>query len=324
MSRPKFKSVFASEIHKYLDHQVLSGKTEISYYSQLRFFDKFCVNENINTKVFTKDHANKLKNYKKLYATTTFYHLINGCKNFLLFLSKKGYDVCFVKDIKFIQTQFKPHIYTDNEIKRYFTAVDKYTSSINRNSCIQYPILFRILYCCGTRINETLGIRKCDIDLETGVIKINEGKNNQERFIVLGDDLTSLMKQYANKCFHLLSENDFIFYDKNHKRLTGRSVYNSHRQFLREAGIPFFGESQGPRIHDWRHTMAVKSFKKLTDSGRDMYVALPIISTYLGHKTIYATERYVKLTMSMYPDINKRFDVQVKKIFRNNNKYEDN
>ena len=41
----------------------------------------------------------------------------------------------------------------------------------------------------------------------------------------------------------------------------------------------------------------------MVDSGIDMYVALPILSTYLGHKTIYATERYVRLTMSLYPYI---------------------
>ena len=38
--------------------------------------------------------------------------------------------------------------------------------------------------------------------------------------------------------------------------------------------------------------MAVYSFKQMTDSGLDMYVALPILSTYLGHKTIFATEKY--------------------------------
>jgi len=46
----------------------------------------------------------------------------------------------------------------------------------------------------------------------------------------------------------------------------------------------------------------------------DMYVALPILSTYLGHKTIMATERYLRLTASMYPCIEKKFSKPLNKI----------
>ena len=60
----------------------------------------------------------------------------------------------------------------------------------------------------------------------------------------------------------------------------------------------------------------MRSFKQMIDRGLDMYVALPILSTYLGHKTIYATERYVRLTMEMYPDISEKCSVKFQSIFR--------
>lgn len=99
------------------------------------------------------------------------------------------------------------------------------------------------------------------------------------------------MEQFAEKCFYLLTDDEFIFTNSNDGRLSGDVIYTVHREFLRRAGIPFIGDGFGPRIHDWRHTMAVRSFKQLIDSGLDMYVALPILSTYLGHKTIYARVR---------------------------------
>ena len=52
----------------------------------------------------------------------------------------------------------------------------------------------------------------------------------------------------------------------------------------------------------------------MIDNGMDMYVALPILSTYLGHKTIMATERYLRLTASMYPCIEKKFSKPLNKI----------
>ena len=61
--------------------------------------------------------------------------------------------------------------------------------------------------------------------------------------------------------------------------------------------------------------MAVYTFKQMTDSGVDMYVALPILSTYLGHKTIFATEKYVRLTLQLFPYIEDKFHPMVDRIF---------
>ena len=46
-----------------------------------------------------------------------------------------------------------------------------------------------------------------------------------------------------------------------------------------------------------------------------MYVALPVLSTYLGHKTIYATERYIRLTLDLYPYIAEKYSQKFNSIF---------
>jgi len=46
-----------------------------------------------------------------------------------------------------------------------------------------------------------------------------------------------------------------------------------------------------------------------------MYVALPILSTYLGHKSIMATERYLRLTVSMFPEIENKIGKTLNTIF---------
>ena len=315
MSRSEFKSVFAQEMLKYLDYMVANGHKEVSFRNRLMQFDRFCVEQEILEPIFTNLHADEWLKRKQNEASTTHYSRINAIKQLLMYLNRKGYNVIVTRDIGFKQTDFQPHIYNDSEIARYFHAVDTYESSRNRKDAIQFPVIFRILYCCGTRINETLGIRKQDVDLENGIIKLYTTKNNCERYIVLGDDLQELIQRFAEKCFYLLSDEDYIFTTSNGSRMSGDIIYNVHRMFLQHAGIPYFGGGKGPRIHDWRHTMAVRSFKQMTDAGMDMYVALPILSTYLGHKTIYATERYLRLTMSIYPYIEEKFRSKMEKIF---------
>lgn len=315
MKKSEFKSVFSEEMIQYLNYVVSSGYKEKSYYYHLRQFDTFCVEHEILQPVFTSEQAAEWIKRKENEANTTHYSRINGIKQFLIYLNHKGYNVFITKDISFRQSDFQPHIYNENEISRYFYTVDTYESSRNRKDAIQLPILFRLMYCCGTRINETLGIRKKDVDLENGIIKLFETKNDCERFIVLGNDLKILIKQFAEKCFYLLDDEDYIFTTSNGGRMSGDIIYDVHRIFLQKAGIPYLGSGKGPRIHDWRHTMAVRSFKQMIDAGMDMYVALPILSTYLGHKTIFATERYLRLTMSIYPYIENKFKSTIEKVF---------
>jgi integrase/recombinase XerD len=315
MNRKGFKSVFSEEIDQYLDYIVSSGYKEISYLYHLRQFDRFCNEHEICQPVFTSQHATEWIQRKENEACTTQYSRINGIKQFLIYLNCKGYNVFVTRDISHKQTDFQPHIYTEDEITRYFHAVDTYESTRNRKNAIQFPILFRLLYCCGIRINETLGIRKQDVDLENGIIKLFETKNNCEHYIALGSELGELMQKYSEKCFYLLDDEQYIFTTYNGGRLNGDVVYKYHRMFLQKAKIPYLGGGKGPRLHDWRHTFSVHSFKQMVDSGLDMYVALPILSTYLGHKTIYATEQYVRLTMSLYPYIEKQFKDKMDKVF---------
>ena len=315
MARYEFSSVFADEINAYIADRVSAGYNENSYRVHMIAFDRFCNAHGMTEPAFTIGDASAWIEQRDTESHTTHYSRVNASKQFLAYLSIKGYNVYVVRDIKYKGTDFQPHIYSDDEAARYFCAVDNYSSTVNRKDALQYPVIFRILYCCGTRINETLGIKKEDVDLDKGIIRLNESKNDKQRYVVCGEDLRLLLNVYANRCFYLLANDDYIFTNANGGRIDEKSVYENHRAFLRQAGIPYVGGGEGPRIHDWRHHMAVYSFKKLTDSGLDMYVALPILSTYLGHKTIFATEKYVRLTLQLFPYIEEKFRGMAERIF---------
>lgn len=311
-----YVSGFADEMNCYIAYKEASGFKRLSYEKRLAQFDRFCVSQGITDVRFIENDAIAWAVKRDEEAVTTHYSRINFAKNFLLYLNRKGYDVYLPHDIKSIQSDFKPHIYTDDEILRYFQAVDTYEPDKgNKKNLIQLPVLFRILYCCGTRINETLGIRKKDVDLENGIIALYETKNDCARYIVLSEELLDLITQYADKCFYALEDDEYIFTNVNGDRLCGDVIYELHRKFLDKAKIPYFGDGNGPRIHDWRHTFAVRSFKQMVDNGVDLYVALPVLSTYLGHKTIYATEKYLRLTVNIYPYIEEKWAASINDIF---------
>lgn len=316
MKMPEYKSVFREEITCYLKFRESSGIKQIrlEYYS-FKQLDTFFIDNGFTEIRFNKMQATEWKRQmpKETYAAR--YHRINRTKRFFKYLQAKGYDVYVFWDIRLPKSDFMPHIFSKDEIARYFYAVDTMAHKSVKSYEIQMPVLMRLLYCCGTRIDETLSIKKKDVDLAKGIIYLRDTKSREERMIVLSSAMANLIRLYAEKTFHTITERDYIFHTNRWGKIDGKFVHELHVKYLEKAGIPYFGGGKGPRIHDWRHTFAIESLKSMIDSDMDMYAALPILSAYLGHKGIKSTEKYVRLTMSMYPYIEERIGKNLDKIF---------
>ncbi len=88
------------------------------------------------------------------------------------------------------------------------------------------------------------------------------------------------------------------------------SIYHQFRRLLREIGIPHGGKGQGPRLHDLRHTFAVHRLEQWYRQGENLGAKLPLLSTYMGHRSLVGTQRYLRLTPAIFPDIQRRLDKQ--------------
>lgn len=313
MKRPVFKSSFSKAMNEYLDFRSESDIKPGRDYTYLKKLDRFLSDNNI--KVFTKSVAEEWRHKTHSESQHGYYLRINVTKRLMHYLHTHGYDVALFRDVKPPTPNYTPHIYTDEEISSYFRVLDTIAISNLEKHRIQLPIFFRILYCCGTRVTETLSIKKKDVNIEHGIITLHVTKGNKERYVVMSESLRQLMQVYADKTFAVLNEDSPIFSNKYGLPLTEPSIHHFHRKILALAGIPAASSSgNNKRIHDWRHTFAVRSFKKMIDDGRDLYVSLPILSAYLGHRNIRATEYYIRLTSALYPYVEDKFQNIMQKI----------
>jgi integrase len=200
---------------------------------------------------------------------------------------------------------FAPYVFTQGEVTRLFAAADQLKARSPSVMPAMLPVLFRLLYSSGLRISEALNLTRRDVDLETGCLTVRHAKFDQDRLVPLSPTMSELIRRYDAAAFRAPTAGpDALFFTHRDGRpVTRDSVYRWFRKTLWSAGISHGGPGKGPRLHDWRHTMAVHSLKAMTDRGTDIHVALPALSTYLGHSSVSATGGYVRLTQDMFPEV---------------------
>lgn len=315
MKRPTFNSCFSSLISQYLDYKCDNGFKEESYYLGLKKFDRFLVLIRKTSETFTKEDGELWRVKSDEESSFAYYRRITISHGFIFFLNSLNKDVYLFRKVPYPNSNFIPHIYTEDEIERYFKAVDTYPFKEWKDR-LQMPIICRILYSSGTRIGETLQIRKKDVDLEKGIIKLIHTKNKKHRYIVLSDSMKDLFRLFADKCFYQLNDNDLIFTTRNGTKIEECKFHKKHTDILREAKIPFSGGKEGPRVHDWRHTFVVYSLLKMQEEGRDMQNSIYYLIKYLGHKSITQTERYIHLAERINTSVKEGFASLVDCLFK--------
>ena len=65
---------------------------------------------------------------------------------------------------------------------------------------------------------------------------------------------------------------------------------------------------RGACLHCFRHSFAVRSFDKNERSGIKASESVPFLSTYLGHDSLYETEKYLKYSGNYFEDTLTKFD----------------
>lgn len=119
----------------------------------------------------------------------------------------------------------------------------------------------------------------------------------------MSPSLTRYLEAYSLKIHTLSTPENYFFMKRHSTAYTSDTIYKNFRKILWKSGISYGGKGRGPRLHDFRHTFAVHSLNQMIRQGVELYCALPILSTYLGHVSVEATERYLRLTEEAYPGI---------------------
>ncbi|WKV08584.1 tyrosine-type recombinase/integrase [Thermoanaerobacterium sp. CMT5567-10] len=317
----EFCGIYAPYIKDYIEF-----KRSLGYCFSMEYlfkdFDSFTLEQECSTVGLTKELCDLWGTRRPNETEVNCYKRINDIRNFSIYLNSLGYkSYVSVHNAKH-QSTFVPYIFTKAEIQKFFYACDSLPITGYSVITQTLPAVFRLIYGCGLRVNEALFLKCDDVNLEEQYIVIRKTKNDCDRILPFTDSVADALKKYMQYRKQLQFTSEYFFVKKDGDQCSSDSVYRWFRRILYHAGISHGGKGKGPRVHDLRHSFSVHTLAAMAENGLDLYYSLPIISKYLGHNSLEATDKYVRLTANMYPGILNKMNSICSYVFPEVNNYE--
>jgi integrase/recombinase XerD len=184
-------------------------------------------------------------------------------------------------------------VLTKKEVTRLLAAADTTTPLGLRDRAI-----LEVLYSTGIRNAELRAIQLYDLDLERGLLRINEGKNAKDRVVPLGEVACTWLREYLDEARPKLLAQDgaseqTVFVSKSGRPLLPLGVIDRIRRLAKAAGI-----ERPVTPHSMRHTFATHMLRGRAD--------IRHIQAMLGHASVATTQIYTRVEVTDLKNVHKR------------------
>jgi integrase len=194
--------------------------------------------------------------------------------------------------------RMRPYIYKDDQVAQIVAEAARLPSSYGLRG-LTCSTLFGLIAATGLRVSEALGLDEKDVDLDHGVLNVERSKNGRSRYVPLLACAAQRLRAYRAERNRILGKGTkpFFLHEDGGRLGDCTARYNfavvCQRIGLREPQV-FNKHGRGPRIHDLRHTFAVRTIMDWYQRGLDPEREMLKLSTYLGHSDPDATYWYIE------------------------------
>lgn len=191
-----------------------------------------------------------------------------------------------------------PHIYREEEIVELMAAARQIGPRGSLRPAT-FNTLFGLMASTGLRISEAIHLRDADVDLRRGMLIVRQTKFAKSRQLPLHPSTVEALARYRRqRTRHVPTTVDIPFFIGSRGRRLGQPlgarqinrVFNLLRDRLDWINR---GAHAAPRLHDLRHTFAVRRLMRWHSEGADVNQMMLALSTYLGHTEISCTYWYL-------------------------------
>lgn len=186
-----------------------------------------------------------------------------------------------------------PYIYTADEIDRLIRSALQ-SSTQGKIHPETMATLLGLLASTGLRISEALSLQCQDVTGD-GLI-IRKSKHGKSRLMPLHETTCVALKSYLQKraCWPVYAQ--VVFVCSAGKPLNYATVLYNFRRLLVSTALRPVSSGCSPRMHDLRHTFAVRSLEQCNNDRHAVTQHMVALSAYLGHTNVTDTYWYLEAT----------------------------
>lgn len=290
-------SNFAAHIEKYIQFKCSIGYSEKSYCVRMKQFDRFCARCFPDADTISEEIVLKWSHLWGSESENNRIQRMTALKGLLDYLNASGIKTYVIPQgwIRKLKPSM-PYLYSAEELECFFQGAD--TLPVSPRSKLREliaPVVFRIHFCCGLRPQETVALRRRDVDLQDGTLYIADSKAHKDRLVPMSRDLCGLCQKYDDIMSLQFPEREY-FFQRTAENLPVTTEWqgNLFRTCVRHAGMDF-PDGMWPRVYDFRHNFATHVIRKWIHEGKSVSAMLPYLSGYMGHASLNATAYYIHL-----------------------------
>ena len=184
-----------------------------------------------------------------------------------------------------------PETLSEEEVERLLNA-----PNINKAQGVRDRAMLEVLYACGLRVSELVGLDLNQVNLSHGVIRV-VGKGNKERLIPFGEQASEWLTLYVNQSRAELlkskQSSDSFFITNRGAAMTRQAFWHMIKKYAKHVNI---AKHLSP--HTLRHAFATH----LLNHGAD----LRVVQMLLGHSDLSTTQIYTHVAQARLQDLHRK------------------
>lgn len=310
MTTCTFRSPLAPRLQAFLELRSALRRNGASDYKILRYLDRYLMGALKPGQTITREIAEEWIKSMEHLSIGTRINRISLLRQLCRYLSHFDPQTCLIqRHFTAHRTRPAPHIYSRQEVQALMAAARRIGP---RRSLRPATIstLIGLLYATGLRIGEALKLRLTDVDLKRRVLVIRQTKFRKSRYVPISVSTAKALATYLQQrsaAGFSTAPSAPVFVNPHGFAYGPERICCIFLEIARKIGLRAPKGQRGPRLHDFRHTFAVHRLAAWYRRGAQLSAKLPLLSTYLGHTTVTATEVYLSATAELLEEAGKRF-----------------
>ncbi len=288
----------ASEIEQFLDviwmEKGLSENSLSSYRSDLALFDQWL--KRSGQHLYSANSASIQLYFAWLlergYSSKTLARLLSCFRGFYQHASREGLievDPCLTIDAPKIGRKLPDHL-SEDEVETLLLA-----PNVDDPIELRDRAMLELLYACGLRVSELIGLLISDISVNQGVVRV-VGKGGKERIVPMGLEALEWLSRYLQIARPILlgeKQAAECFLSKRGQGMTRQTFWHRIKYYAVVAGI-----SKPLSPHTVRHAFATH----LLNNGAD----LRVVQLLLGHSDLSTTQIYTHVATARLQNLHQQ------------------